>query len=333
MRTCRTFSLLENLYEWMTEETRPGFLANYKIVRPGPARIRPSPVDSSSIYYRLYFWCPPPNPLGHATPLVTTYFRINFNYSICQTIINRCLTNSHKIVQIIHKRNYYLYDFCIYPEICTILSSSCPYFGPLEPMQQEQMSPATTASFSATKSAPPRGTPRATHSSRSLTLFWRGWLASCCCSTRCSSWSLSGTCRVRPATRCRCGAPGARGCGSRCVAAACAQHGDRLPTARRLPQLLVLHFREHLPATVHQTAWAHRQGPRARTARARLVRRRGQPESSARTRRAPRELPRAAHPRATRLRDAFRTRSCALIFNFDWPASLHLFNEDCVTIH
>ena len=31
----------------MTEETRPGFLANYKIVRPGPARIRPGPVDTS----------------------------------------------------------------------------------------------------------------------------------------------------------------------------------------------------------------------------------------------------------------------------------------------
>ena len=25
----------------MTEETRPGFLANYKIVRPGPVRFRP----------------------------------------------------------------------------------------------------------------------------------------------------------------------------------------------------------------------------------------------------------------------------------------------------
>ena len=34
----------------MTEETRPGFLANYKIVRPGPARIRPGPVDTSSIH-------------------------------------------------------------------------------------------------------------------------------------------------------------------------------------------------------------------------------------------------------------------------------------------
>ena len=51
----------------MTEETRPGFLANYKIVRPGPlrlgparnfktrpgpgpARIRPGPVDTSSTY-------------------------------------------------------------------------------------------------------------------------------------------------------------------------------------------------------------------------------------------------------------------------------------------
>ena len=50
----------------MTEETPPGFLANYKIVRPGPARlgqarnlknrprpgparIRPGPVDTSSI--------------------------------------------------------------------------------------------------------------------------------------------------------------------------------------------------------------------------------------------------------------------------------------------
>ena len=33
----------------MTEETRPGFLANYKIIRPGPdpARIRPGPVDIS----------------------------------------------------------------------------------------------------------------------------------------------------------------------------------------------------------------------------------------------------------------------------------------------
>ena len=62
----------------MTEETRPGFLANYKIVRPGPARLgqarlgppgragpqfkksaraRPAPVDTSSvkldIKYRL----------------------------------------------------------------------------------------------------------------------------------------------------------------------------------------------------------------------------------------------------------------------------------------
>ena len=51
----------------MTEETRPGFLANYKIVRPGPprlgparnlknrpgpgpARIRPGPVDTSITY-------------------------------------------------------------------------------------------------------------------------------------------------------------------------------------------------------------------------------------------------------------------------------------------
>ena len=41
----------------MTEETRPGFLANYKIVRPGPARlgparIRPGPVDISSLYHK-----------------------------------------------------------------------------------------------------------------------------------------------------------------------------------------------------------------------------------------------------------------------------------------
>ena len=44
----------------MTEETRPGFLANYKIVRPGPqfkksARARPGPhsagpVDTSNNY-------------------------------------------------------------------------------------------------------------------------------------------------------------------------------------------------------------------------------------------------------------------------------------------
>ena len=37
----------------MTEETRLGFLANYKIVRPGPARlgparIRPGPIDTSN---------------------------------------------------------------------------------------------------------------------------------------------------------------------------------------------------------------------------------------------------------------------------------------------
>ena len=37
----------------MTEETRPGFLANYIIVRPGPARIRPGPVDTSNTY--IYF--------------------------------------------------------------------------------------------------------------------------------------------------------------------------------------------------------------------------------------------------------------------------------------
>ena len=57
----------------MTEETRPGFLANYKIVRPGPprlgparnlktrpdparpgsTRIRPSPVDTSEDYIFL----------------------------------------------------------------------------------------------------------------------------------------------------------------------------------------------------------------------------------------------------------------------------------------
>ena len=49
LRTCRTFSYLENLYELMTEETRPGFLANYKIVRPPPAQVRPGPVDTSSI--------------------------------------------------------------------------------------------------------------------------------------------------------------------------------------------------------------------------------------------------------------------------------------------
>ena len=54
----------------MTEETRPGFLANYKIVRPGlqfknsararpgPARIRPSSVDTSSTIDYI-FWCPP----------------------------------------------------------------------------------------------------------------------------------------------------------------------------------------------------------------------------------------------------------------------------------
>ena len=79
----------------MTEETRPGFIANYKIVlpgpprlgparpslpgragpqfknsaraRPGPTRIRPSPVDTSSTID--YIFGAPPNPLGHATPL------------------------------------------------------------------------------------------------------------------------------------------------------------------------------------------------------------------------------------------------------------------------
>ena len=42
----------------MTEETRPGFLANYKIARPGPARlgparIRPGPVDTSTAKHKL----------------------------------------------------------------------------------------------------------------------------------------------------------------------------------------------------------------------------------------------------------------------------------------
>ena len=39
----------------MTEETRPGFLANYKIVRPGPARIRPGPVDTSTLKLNKLF--------------------------------------------------------------------------------------------------------------------------------------------------------------------------------------------------------------------------------------------------------------------------------------
>ena len=49
------------MYEYLTEETRPGFLANYKIVRPGPVRFRPGPqlknrpgsgpVDTSIIQY------------------------------------------------------------------------------------------------------------------------------------------------------------------------------------------------------------------------------------------------------------------------------------------
>ena len=48
----------------MTEETRPGFLANYKIVRPGlqfknrpgpgPARIRPGPVDTSNTMFKTF---------------------------------------------------------------------------------------------------------------------------------------------------------------------------------------------------------------------------------------------------------------------------------------
>ena len=63
----------------MTEETRPGFLANYKIVRPGPprlgparnlktrpgpgpARIRLSPVDTSSTID--YIFGAPPQPTG-----------------------------------------------------------------------------------------------------------------------------------------------------------------------------------------------------------------------------------------------------------------------------
>ena len=45
----------------MTEEIRPGFLANYKIVRPGqvrpgPARIRPGPVDTSILNIIILIW-------------------------------------------------------------------------------------------------------------------------------------------------------------------------------------------------------------------------------------------------------------------------------------
>ena len=50
----------------MTEETRPGFLANYKIVRPGPARLGPArigparltPLLSSSRPRTYYFYGP-----------------------------------------------------------------------------------------------------------------------------------------------------------------------------------------------------------------------------------------------------------------------------------
>ena len=48
----------------MTEETRPGFLANYKIIRPGPARpaqVRPGPARFgparlTPIIYNIYNW-------------------------------------------------------------------------------------------------------------------------------------------------------------------------------------------------------------------------------------------------------------------------------------
>ena len=37
----------------MTEETRPGFLANYKIVRPGPARPAFGPARLTPLLYKM----------------------------------------------------------------------------------------------------------------------------------------------------------------------------------------------------------------------------------------------------------------------------------------
>ena len=38
----------------MTEETRPGFLANYKIVRPGPARPAFGPARLTPLLHTIY---------------------------------------------------------------------------------------------------------------------------------------------------------------------------------------------------------------------------------------------------------------------------------------
>ena len=79
----------------MAEETRPGFLANYEIVRPGPprlgparrnlktrpgpgparpgpARIRPSPVDTSSTIDYIVL-VPPPTHWVTLRPCGTVY--------------------------------------------------------------------------------------------------------------------------------------------------------------------------------------------------------------------------------------------------------------------
>ena len=66
----------------MTEETRPGFLANYKIVRPGPARpaqVRPGPQFKNSARAR-------PGPLRPG-PVDTSIYGV---YTTTVQYITKC---------------------------------------------------------------------------------------------------------------------------------------------------------------------------------------------------------------------------------------------------
>ena len=75
----------------MTEETRPGFLANYKIVRPGPLRLGPA---------RNLKTRPGPGPARPAfgparlTPLLVNW-KLEHPCWYCITIIAKQVQSSH----------------------------------------------------------------------------------------------------------------------------------------------------------------------------------------------------------------------------------------------
>ena len=63
----------------MTEETRPGFLANYKIVRPGPARPAFGPARLTPLVYTVIL---PAGNIKYICNLYVTDYEIYCNTQI-----------------------------------------------------------------------------------------------------------------------------------------------------------------------------------------------------------------------------------------------------------